>query len=104
LDIVACAVWGYLFAEQEGAAIAENGKMSELMSGISLGDRVSAVWESVSSEDGGGIWQIRVESQFVCEGTIEDDDARGFGGGGGTGAEEGSGQPCVGMVKAPAVG
>ena len=55
LEVVAGAVGGEVFAEEDGAAVAEIREMAVLVAGIGLGDRVGSGGEGVAGKHGGAV-------------------------------------------------
>ena len=107
LEIESRAIRGDLFAEKDGASVAEDGEMAELMPGVGLGDGLSARWEGVSREENGLCWGsegVWVEAQLGRERTVECDpcwvgDWRWL-----AGFEKGARKASVGVIQAPAAG
>ena len=107
LEVVAGAVGGEVFAEEDGAAVAEVREMAVLVAGIGLGDRVGSGGEGVAGKHGGavGLGQARgVEAERRGERGIEIGQAgaphRHRSGAG----EQPRREPRVGVVEAPAGG
>ncbi len=51
MDIEAVAGGGDLFAEEDGAAIAERGEAAELVAGVCLGERLRSGRDGIAGED-----------------------------------------------------
>ena len=96
-----------MFAEEDGAPVAEPSQVAELMSGVGLSNRLGTRENLVPGEArrrvraGEG---RRVEPEELCQRTVEDNESR-FGDGRGVHPEVGCfRQARVGIVEVPAGG
>ena len=105
LDVPAAAVGVDLFTEENGAAVAEDGEVAELVAGVGLGERAGSGREGIAGEDGGsfrGVEEGGVEPEGSGEGVVEDGDGGAADGFRVRGFVEDAGEVGVGVFEVPA--
>ncbi len=104
LDIHPGAIGQDLFAEQDGAAIAQHGQIAELVTGVGLGNGVTARDQGIAAEylrlTGQG---VTVQSKLVRQGGVEAQQGRTGRRVGLAARKQGIRQPGVAVIKLEAV-